>query len=71
MFCFSICNGNISCAHELMKFIKNLKNFTHVLSILLHMCIKFEVKTNYSLSIKKEISTIDQSKNVFLLLLRY
>jgi hypothetical protein len=44
-------------AHELTKFIKNLKKLTHVLSMLLHICIKFQVKNHYSLSIRKrEIS---------------
>jgi hypothetical protein len=32
----------IYCAYELIKFIKNLKKFTHVLSILLNLCIKFQ-----------------------------
>jgi hypothetical protein len=32
---------NISCTHELTEFTKNIENFTYVLSILLHPCIKF------------------------------
>jgi hypothetical protein len=45
-------------AYVLIKFIKKLKKITHVLSILLHLCIKIQVKTHYSLSItkKREIS---------------
>jgi hypothetical protein len=41
-------------ADELTKFTKKFKKFTHVLSIILHMCIKFQVKTYYSLSIIKK-----------------
>jgi hypothetical protein len=39
--------------YKLIKFMKNLKN-TQVLSILLHLYIKFEVKTYYNLSIIKK-----------------
>jgi hypothetical protein len=39
--------------YELIKFMKNLKN-TQVLFILLHLYIKFEVKTHYNLSIIKK-----------------
>jgi hypothetical protein len=62
---------------ELTNFTKNLKTFTHVLSVLLHLCIKFQVKTHYSLSIiKREISdrfltTYLSEILSFLLLLRY
>jgi hypothetical protein len=31
-------------AHQLIKFIKKLKKFTHVLMILLYLCIKFKFK---------------------------
>jgi hypothetical protein len=57
-------------AHELTKFIIFFEKITNVLSILLHRCIKFQVKTHYSLSItKKEISdrflTTYLSENLF------
>jgi hypothetical protein len=51
--------------HELKKFTKNLKTFTHVISILLHLYIKFQVQipsnegavknTKFLINLKSEI----------------
>jgi hypothetical protein len=46
------------CVHKLTKITnKNLKIFTHLLLILFHLCIKFQIQIHYSLAITKiEIS---------------
>jgi hypothetical protein len=50
----------IYCVYELTKFIKNLKNFIYVLSILLHLCIKFQRQIpNNEGAIKKTKFLID------------
>jgi hypothetical protein len=41
-------------ARKLINFTKNLKKSIHVFSILLYMCMKFQVQTHYSLSIIKK-----------------
>jgi hypothetical protein len=43
----------VYCAHKVIKFTIFFKKITHILSILLHRCIKFEVQIQYSLSITK------------------
>jgi hypothetical protein len=53
-------------AHELTKFMKQSKKITYIVSMLLHMCIKFQVKTHYSLSITKR-----EILDMFLLLFCY
>jgi hypothetical protein len=50
----------IYCAYELIKFIKNLNFFIYFLSILLHLCIKFQCKiSNNEVAIKKIKFLID------------
>jgi hypothetical protein len=41
--------------HELIKSVNKFKKFIHILFILLHLCIKFQVQIYYSLSITKNI----------------
>jgi hypothetical protein len=45
-------------ARELIKFTKKYEKITHILSIVFHLCIKFEVQTHYSLA------TIKKRKNL-------
>jgi hypothetical protein len=40
--------------HELTKFTNKSKKIAHVLLILFHLCIKFDVQTHYSLAIPKK-----------------
>jgi hypothetical protein len=39
--------------YEITKFIKNMKKITYILSIIFHLCIKFQVITHYTLGITK------------------
>jgi hypothetical protein len=45
-----LCNN---CINELAKFKKYMKKFAHVLSILLHLYIKFQDQYHYNLAITK------------------
>jgi hypothetical protein len=48
---------NFSCSHcanELIKFTNKYEKITHVLLIILHLCIKFQDQIPYSLAITKK-----------------